>query len=346
MATDILTQTVIVDPLLVILKPLKSTVVLPPCSQDSCSYASKRTSNSDVYETSPKRTKRQLFRTIQLSIPVDEVSEQVAVPKLVLEGRWTKASKLLTTTGSIMKAPGIDPKAHTVLSSSGNPPHLVTLRKNGQYDCDKTCGNWNSTRVCSHTLAVAEVNGDLSVFVSWFVKSKKKPSLTNLVVTGMPDGRGKKGGRSAQRKKKTVPPKTRTSIAPLLQANEDVGIQYATGASSIPTCHPPLVHFSPQSTSSSSEPFVLCFVTGNISVGYGCRQKYPKPSSPPNDICVRHKEWREYFPTGLSTSSSRYGNVYYHCNVLCIQAKCPLFQSSMLVITARIAVHATVTDSH
>ena len=78
---------------------------------------------------------------------------------------------------------------------------------------------------------------------------------------------------------------------------------------------------------------------GNIiSVCYGCRQKYPKPSSPTNDICVRHKEWHEYFPAGSSTSSSRYGNVYYHCNVLCIQAKCPFFQSSMLVITAQIAV--------
>ena len=84
-------------------------------------------------------------------------------------------------------------------------------------------------------------------------------------------------------------------------------------------------------------PLLLCFVMGNISVCYGCKQKYPKPPTPPNDICVRHKEWREHFPPGSSTSSSRHGNVYYHCNVLCIQAKCPFFESSMLVITAEVA---------
>ena len=307
------------------------------------SYSSSKRTSDDFFITSPKRAKRKLFPTTHLSISVDEVSKQVAVPRLVLEGMWTKASKLLTTTGAIMKAPGLDPKAHTVLSSSGNPPHLVTLRKNGQYICDKTCGNWNSTRVCSHTLAVAEVNGDLSDFVSWLVKSKKQPSLTKPLITGMPDGRGNKGGKSSQRKKKTVPPKMRTPITSLLpmvhvQASRDESVQYSVGPSSIPTCPPPLVHFSPQSTSPSlSEPFILCFVIGNISVCYGCRQKYPKPASPPHDICVKHKEWREYFPPGSSTSSSRYGNVYYHCNLPCIRAKCPFFEPSMLQIPAQIA---------
>ena len=45
--------------------------------------------------------------------------------------------------------------------------------------------------ICSRTVAVAEVNGELSTFISWFIKAKKKPSITKLVVTGMPDGRGR-----------------------------------------------------------------------------------------------------------------------------------------------------------
>ena len=65
---------------------------------------------------------------------------------------------------------------------------------------------------------------------------------------------------------------------------------------------------------------------------YGCRKKYPKPSSPPSDICVKHKEWREYFPTGSATPQSKYGNCYYHCNIPCILAKCPYFQGKMLKI--------------
>ena len=45
------------------------------------------------------------------------------------------------------------------------------------------------------------------------------------------------------------------------------------------------------------------------------RQKYSKPSCPPSDICVKHKEWREYFPMGSATPQSKYRNCYYHCNI-------------------------------
>ena len=78
---------------------------------------------------------------------------------------------------------------------------MVTLRKNWQYVCDKSCANWNSLRICSHTVAVAKLNRELSQSVTWLIKAKRRPSLTKLVVTNMPDGRGKKGGRSALHKK-------------------------------------------------------------------------------------------------------------------------------------------------
>ena len=38
-----------------------------------------------------------------------------------------------------------------------------------------------------------KVNGELSKFVGWFVKAKK-PSVSKLVVTGMPEGRGREEG--------------------------------------------------------------------------------------------------------------------------------------------------------
>ena len=106
-----------------------------------------------------------------------------------------KAAELLTTPNAISRAPGVvDSKSHHVISYSGNRPHLISYKKTGQYTCDntcdKTCANWNSLGICSHTVAVAEINSDLPSFVSWFKKVKKKPSLTKLVLTGMPDGRG------------------------------------------------------------------------------------------------------------------------------------------------------------
>ena len=105
----------------------------------------------------------------------------------------------------------------------------------------------------------------------------------------------------------------------------------------MPSHPPPLIHYTPQSPSSVSEPFVLCFVTGKISVCYGCRQKYPRPCQPPDDLCVRHKEWREFFPPGAGTAQTRFGNVYYHCDTPCIQARCPAFSPEFLQIPAFIA---------
>ena len=109
----------------------------------------------------------------------------------------------------------------------------------------------------------------------------------------------------------------------------------------VPSCPPPLIHVAPQSQSSCTmqpEPFEVCFIGGNISVCYGCRQKYPKYNRPPpSDICIKHKEWREYFPTGSATPQSKYGNCYYHCNIPCILAKCPYYQGKMLKIPPTVA---------
>ena len=274
---------------------------------------------------------------------------QVSVAAAILESIWNKASQLLHTSNSIAVAPGLDPKSHTVISASGNSPHSVQAKKTGQYVRDKACGNWNSLSMCSHTVAVAEVNGELSKFVAWFVKAKKKASVSKLVLTGMPEGRGRKGGKRPQSKNKGLAVQTRTSIDNIagVSTSHTTG---AMGASStlrsstlgvsnlgMPSHPPPLVHCTPRSPSPTPEPFVLCFVTGNISVCYGCRQKYPKPCQPPDDLCVRHKEWREFFAPGSATAQTRYGNVYYHCNTPCIQARCPYFSSNMLQVTAFMA---------
>ena len=150
------------------------------------SYASSSTQHYSEDPPSTKRVNCQLFTPQQLSVRVTDFGDQVSIPEPVLDGVWKKATNLLTSTNAIAKAPGSDEKAHSVISSSGNPPHMVTLRKNGQYVCDKSCANRNSLRICSHTVAVAELNRDLSQFVSWLIKAKKRPSLTKLVVTNMP----------------------------------------------------------------------------------------------------------------------------------------------------------------
>ena len=192
------------------------------------------------------------------------------------------------------------------MSYSEKRPHLVSAKKTGQYVYDKACGNWNSLNL--YVVAVAEANGELSNFVSWLTKTKKKPSVTKLVVTRMPPARGRKGGETTQHKKKVLLITSRTPIVSLASGTTPgVSTSSQSSSSSMPVHPPPLIHLTPQSPSpgsETSEPFELCFISRNISVCYGWRQKYPKPCVPPNDLCVWHKEWREFFSPGSATAQA------------------------------------------
>ena len=66
---------------------------------------------------------------------------------------------------------------------------------------DSNCANWNSMGICSHCVAVAHVNGELFEFVAAKGKQKKTPNVSRLLVTGMPRGRGRKGGVPSRSKK-------------------------------------------------------------------------------------------------------------------------------------------------
>ena len=55
--------------------------------------------------------------------------------------------------------------------------------------------------------------------------------------------------------------------------------------SSYPSCPSPVSHNQPRIPQTTS-PFVLCFVQGNISTCFGCKQKYLKSLVPPHDIIM------------------------------------------------------------
>ena len=148
----------------------------------------------------------------ELSVRVDTFADLVTVPRSVLDGIWEKAFELATDPNAIAPAPGYD-KGQTVNSSSGKRPHLAMAKNKGQYCCDSDCGNHKSLGICSHSVAVAETDGELKGF-DWFVKAKKRPNITNLVLTGMPIGRGRKGGIPLR--KKSVAATSRTPASSFL----------------------------------------------------------------------------------------------------------------------------------
>ena len=126
------------------------------------------------------------------------------------------------------------------------------------------------------------------------------------------------------------------------------GGRQESSTAGLPLLPPPLVH-CPLSQDLES-PFELAFISGNISICRGCRQKYTKPVTPPLDLCIRHKEWQEFLGP-LGTPQTRYGNVYYHCNIPCVRSRNPEFEPTMLRVHPSIAmqlmpVHTEYLASH
>ena len=137
-----------------------------------------------------------------LSVAVSSIGASVITPIEVLRAIWKKASELLHESKSVVIAPGHGEKSRIVRSYSGSRPHLVTRKKNGQYACDSNCPNWRSLSICAHSVAAAEDNSELHLFVKWFVTTKWVPNITKLTTTEMPVGRGRKGTRAPPKKRK------------------------------------------------------------------------------------------------------------------------------------------------
>ena len=82
-----------------------------------------------------------------------------------------------------------------------------------------------------------------------------------------------------------------------------------------------------------NNPFVPCKISGNVSVCAGCRNKYPKNPNLPDEMCIKHKEWREYTPAGSTSPQARFGNTHYPFTPHCVWLRCPEFTPSLLVVS-------------
>ena len=235
----------------------------------------------------------------------------------VLEITWKKAEKLLNTTGSLCKAPGMS-DAMCVSSDSGSRPHIVSKTKKGSFACDDACIAWKSKRFCSHILAVAEDSKRLGEFLSSYRRSKVTGSYTAASTHNQPKSVGKKRGcprrkGSAQFKKPEIesyidpfPVQDQSTSAlpplanPISQSTQPVSISQS-GHSSLITSGINFVsadqicQFNPQVSPSTSIigspalsrpgprvvvslPFEVKFLTPLIKICAGCRKGYERAS--------------------------------------------------------------------
>ena len=278
----------------------------------------------------------------QLSVDVEAAATNLNVPLTCVEGIWKKANELIRNPDAIVPAPGQTPESRMVLSYSGKVPHLVTPTKGGGFSCDGNCPNWKSLGFCSHSIAVAELNEKLDVFITYLHKKNKSPNVTTLITSQMPSDRGRKGNSASRTRKAVQSPDSRLSMT--IGGNRvEGGVNFSPVTISL---SPPNYYYpwsSPYDPSVYSSvinptpvvqhPFTLCFIRGNISVCIGCQNWYPKTKQPPDNLCIKHQEWRQFTPHGTDITQNKFSNVYYHCKPQCVWLRCPDFIPEQLDIT-------------
>ena len=115
---------------------------------------------------------------------------------------------------------------------------------------------------------------------------------------------------------------------------------------------PPPMFASPPHTFATPPPtfafpaqkFYIKFIAGNISVGYGCRNRYSKSPMPPDDICLQTEEWRQFTPAGSLVPQTRWSNTYYHVSVNCVRHKWPMFDPQQVIVEE--SIQTRLVDSN
>lgn len=137
----------------------------------------------------------------QFPVTPEEFHSGLKIPLQSIQGIWKKASELINNPTAISPAPGYGPECKVVMSRHGKRPHLVTKGKGNKFSCDNDCPNWKSLGICSHSVSVAHLNGQMREFCDQHRKHKHLPSITKLVLTGLTGGVGNKGNRVTRKRK-------------------------------------------------------------------------------------------------------------------------------------------------
>ena len=130
------------------------------------------------------------------------------LPEGIQSSMWDKVhvQRYLEDESSYAKAPGVlDHSCVLVKSTSSTRPHCVKRTGVGRYKCDKECLMFKSTNgVCSHSLLVATLSGEIDTFVQSHSKSKDPVNYTQLAQHGLPVGGKKPGSKRKASAKKTT----------------------------------------------------------------------------------------------------------------------------------------------
>ena len=143
----------------------------------------------------------------------------IRVPFEVLSQIFQKAGILLSRSKeSIVAAPGANAHPQHYVESEHGSPYVVTTKNSKRsgvyYECNGNCIPFATYNLCSHTLAVADLDGNTEAFLHWYKVNKQgSANLSALSQIALPSGRGTgctqatqihKGAKNTNKKAKTV----------------------------------------------------------------------------------------------------------------------------------------------
>jgi len=122
---------------------------------------------------------------VSLSLTVEDAGIQ-SISTFVQKLMWQKAANLLSQPGLVMEGPcssSGQAKCFVVASKSSSKPHIVQQQssKNGQLMCKSSWPMWQSSKICSHCLAVAEFSGQLHKLIEWYKNLNQKLILLDCL---------------------------------------------------------------------------------------------------------------------------------------------------------------------
>ena len=133
----------------------------------------------------------------------------IRVPLTMLNAMFQKAGLLISRgQQAIVAAPGANanPRRFVENESAPTSPYIVTSKSSKRgalyYECSENCISFAAYGLCSHVLAIAELDKKLEDFILWYKKLKQSPAnVTALAEMDLPSSRGTKRTKATQIRK-------------------------------------------------------------------------------------------------------------------------------------------------
>lgn len=314
-----------------------------------------------IYQLSPKyfHLKIQPYEWVSLSIPerkalldrlnLRNVSQSVDVMSVsagesgiqgyslaCLEKVWENAYEIMSCNDSIVYHPK---KPELCVVFDTEKVYHVKKVDTAWFSCSCEQNKSFANLFCKHTIAVAEKGGCLLDFIPRINAQISAQSIglsKSLMASCYSVSSGEKHTKKRRGKNNNVGQNLKSSSPqhiPVTSTVSKATVAFPSGSG--PACARDMSCLPPRTPLQVSvreeQPVSLTFRQGLIKRCYGCQSDFAKQtSSPPHDLILKKKDYREYFKDGGWYRSYTLSNTYHHLKVECVRMQFPHFELKLV----------------